>query len=305
MKATRYIYTIISGAFLMTSCLSSTIGDGQDVIHINPVLGTDVRSAGNLKPDVERLDFGVYAVTEGGEKYIDNEYLSFKGGRWAMSEDYIWPQDGSLRFLAYSPFKASLSLTSNRLTVKGFTPTESDYTLLTADTERVLNKQGGEVSLEFYPATSSLDFRVANSLNQETVVKLEKIVLKGIYLTGSLSEKEQSEWVLEGEKNDVVVYDSASADTSLKAGTETVERIPQWFGRKLNVLPQMSLPVAEVTYSLSTAGSGWLTGQVQTTDVLISEWAAGRKYTYTLFITENKVKHTVGITDWKGEIIEK
>lgn len=296
MNKAHKILIAISGALLMTSCLSSTVGDGQDVINIKPVIGTGVRSA------VEIVDnpVGVYAFTRDGQIYINREKLESDSGEWSMSREYLWPSDGKLRFFGFSPFDAGFEIVSGDAVLENYSPTSSDSELLVTDDSKFFEQAHGEVCLELYPATSQLDFRVVNGLNKETSVRLEKMVLKGICLNGDLSMNKGLRWTLTGAKEDLVLFD-ASKDN----GMDEVTFEPSYFGKLWNVLPQNSLPVVELTYAFSTAGSGWLTGQVQQTEKLTSDWMPGRRYTYTLMITENTVRHTVGITDREGNILEK
>lgn len=296
MKKAHNILIAISGALLLTSCLSSTVGDGQDVINIKPVIGTGVRSASE---DID-VPVGVYAFTQDGHIYIDREKLELDSGKWSMSKEYLWPSDGMLRFFAFSPFDAGFEIVSGDAVLEDYTPTSSNSELLVTDDSEFIEATPGEVCLELYPATSQLDFRVANGLNKETSVRLEKMVLKGISLSGNLSTENGLRWTLTGAKRDLVLYD-ASEDS----GMDEVTFEPRYFGKLWNVLPQSSLPVIELTYSFSTSGSGWLRGQIQHTGKLTSDWLPGRKYTYTLVITENLVRHTVGITDREGNTLEK
>lgn len=280
----------------MTSCLSSTVGDGQGVINIKPVIGTGVRSTG----ETVDVPVGVYAFTQNEQIYIDREKLELNSGKWSMSKDYLWPSDNKLRFLAFSPFDADFKIVSEDAVLENYIPTSSNSELLVTDDNKFIEATQGEVCLELYPATSQLDFRVVNGLNKETSVKLEKMVLKGISLSGNLSTNKGLRWTLTGAKEDLVLYD-ASKDN----GADEVTFEPRYFGKLWNVLPQNSFPVVELTYSFSTSGSGWLRGQIQHTGRLTSDWKPGRRYTYTLVITENLVKHTVGITDRDGNILEK
>ena len=285
------ISVLCAAALLAVSCLSSTRHEvGKDVIDFAPVLGTEVRS-GDVSPFPEDMDFGVWAVTDDGDIYMDCSRVTYDGTGWYPELPVTWP-DGTLRFIAVAPYRQDMVLENDlSLSLGEYDLSREDGGLYVADLTPGYGSSDKSVPLSFGRTVSMLDFRVANGLNTATSVRLEKIILKGVYVEGSFRSSSMPEWTVAGDKTDLTVYDS-----TVDGGNTDVARSPQAFGRTVSVIPQKSGPVVELVYSFQTADSQWLTGQSETTAELKAEWAPGRHYTYTLTLTENIVKHTSGIS---------
>lgn len=284
--------SVLGAAMLMSvSCLSSVKSDDSRAsIGFVPVLGTEVRS-GDVSPFPEDMDFGVWAVTEDGDIYMDCSRVKYDGTGWYPEQPVAWP-DGTLRFIAAAPYREDMVLEDDlSLSLGEYDLSHEDGGLYVTDLTSGYGSSDRTVPLSFGRAVSMLDFRVANGLNTATSVRLEKIILKGVYLKGSFLSSSMPEWTVAGDKTDLTVYDSA-----VDGGNTDVTRSPQAFGKTISIIPQKSGPVVEVVYSFQTADSSWLTGQSETTSELKAEWEPGRHYTYTLTLTENIVKHTSGIS---------
>ena len=66
------ISALCAAMLMSVSCLSSVKSDdSRTSIGFVPVLGTEVRS-GDVSPFPEDMDFGVWAVTEDGDIYMDS-----------------------------------------------------------------------------------------------------------------------------------------------------------------------------------------------------------------------------------------
>ena len=280
-----------AGLLIMTSCLSSTKTDGgQEPVSFIPVIGMDVRSADSAAFP-EDMDFGVWGTSGDGELFMDRERVSFDGTGWTTGTAYLWPEDRQLRFFGYAPYGHNMYLEDDgSLTIEGYDTDGDSGELYISDVTPMLDKDCGKVYIRFSLATSKVDFRVANGLNHVTSVKLEKIVLCGVYVSGSFDSSAEPRWKPSGEKTDIVFYDSSATGIS-----DDVDREPGFFGKTLNIIPQQSRPKVKVVYSFQTADSNWLTGQENRTEELEAEWQPGRHYTYTLTLTEGIVKHSPGI----------
>lgn len=275
---------------LMASCLSSTkVGDGLVPIEFSPVMAGEVRS-GDGEAFPEDMDFGVWAVCGNGEVLIDCEQVCCDDGSWFTDSRHCWPEDRELRFVGFAPFGLEASFDGEGISVADREVCGGDSPLYVAEMTSPVTVRNGPVHMVFRPVTSLVDFRVINGLNKDTSVRLEKIVLKNVVVSGSY---QPSGWVLSGEKSDIGAFDCGGRSEEY----EVLEN-PQFFGEPVNVIPQASAPVIEVTYAFSTAGSGWLTGQVDCTVPLASAWEPGRRYTYTLTITGTSVEYTVGLNSW-------
>ena len=276
---------------MMTSCLSSVrTEDRQAVIGFHPVLGLEVRS-GNETGFPEELDFGVWALDESGGRYMDDERIFFNGDGWSAGTPYLWP-DGQLRFIGFAPYYHDMTLEDDgSLSIDRYDSAVHPDGLYISDMTPATSRTDSLVEIDFHLATARLDFRVANGLNTATSVRLEKIIIRGMYSSGSFRSNGDPQWQVSGEKGDIIYYDCGR-----DGGSTDVSRMPEFFGSAVEIIPQKSNPTVEVVYSLQTADSEWLLGQVNRTEELEAEWESGRRYTYTLTLTETIVKHSPGIS---------
>lgn len=287
----RTVLPLAAGVLMMTSCLSSVRPDDrQGVVRFRPVLGTEVRS-GNIGEASfpEDIAIGVWALTDGQEVYMNGEKAEFDGENWTTASPFLWPEK-ELRFIAFAPFEAGAEVKDGRIVLEDYDLSAGSAGFFVTEMTPSHSRTDSAIHLPFRLATSKVDFRVANGLNEATSVRVERITLKGVYLHGSFDSGADPEWSLSGEPADVVAYDSAR-DGEGPAAT----RDPQLFGLTLEIIPQQSKPVVEVVYAFQTADSEWLPGQANTTGELKAEWEPGRHYTYTLTLTETIVKHSTGI----------
>lgn len=287
------ILILSAGMLLTVSCLSSTEYDGQGAVSFCPVIGQPVRSSveGNVFP--EEMDFGVWAVDSDGNVFMENEKVFHDGHSWSSENSYLWPER-SLRFMGIAPYGQDFVFDPDGgIAIESLDLSSADAQVLIAGMTGAIEKGNGgaPVTLAFYPVTAEIDFRIANGLSVETDVRLEKIVLDGVKVKGSLDTMSEPVWSVSGEASEIVVYEASEGEE------DPVERDPSFFGRALELIPQNSEPRIRVTYALSTAGSSWLTGQTQET-LPLKGWEPGRRYTYTVTICSGKLTYTTGISDW-------
>lgn len=288
----RTILPLAAGALMMTSCLSSVRPDDrQGVVRFRPVLGTEVRS-GNIGEASfpENIAIGVWALTDGQEVYMNGEKAEFDGEDWTTASPFLWPEK-ELRFIAFAPFEAGAEVKDGRIVLEDYDLSAGSAGFFVTEMTPPHSRTDSAIHLPFRLATSKVDFRVANGLNEATSVTIEKIILKGVYVRGSFDSSADPQWNLAGEPMDITVYDSSRDG----AGPEAVRK-PQPYGGTLEIIPQQSKPVVEVVYSFRTADSEWLSGQRNRTAELQAKWEPGRHYTYTLTITETIIRHSAGIS---------
>ena len=294
MKLLSHILIPLAGTAMLTSCLSSVKPDGgHGVITFEPVVGAEVRAV-TLSAFPENMSLGVWAVTEDGQTYIDREEVSFNGESWTTASSREWPEGTALRFYGFAPYEHQMKMeTGGRMVIEDYdlSVKEDAQGLYIAEPTGMLTGDKGAVHMAFRLASAKIDFRIDNGLNQVTNVKLEKIILSGVYCKGSFDSSADPQWTVSGEPSDLVAFDS-----SVDGKTVDVGRDPVFVGDTLEIIPQQSHPRVKVVYSFQSADSHWLTGQENWTDELKAEWEPGRHYTYTLTLTEGIVKHSPGIS---------
>lgn len=290
----RHTSSLLAGLLLAASCVSSVrTEDTQAAVTFDPVTGYSVRAAdGTAFPD--SVVFGVWAVTEGKEVFLDRMPVTFRDGVWSTDPPCLWPDRSALQFAAFAPYACNVRLEGGSYVLDEFDLSGADRQLYLAVPTGWLRKTADPVPLVFLPATARLDIRVANGLGAGAAVRLEKVVLEGVYVHGSCHSAEG--WKTSGEKTCLTVYDR----TTDMSGEGNIGRQPVYVGRTLDLIPQQSFPRIRVVYSLSSSDSGWLTGQTEWTEPLKAAWEAERRYTYTLTLTGSGIRHTTGIGSWAG-----
>ena len=291
MTIFRHILGLGAAASALVSCLSSVKPDGRrEAITFEPVVGAEVRSE-NTSQFPEDVSLGIWAVTSEGQTFIEREQVTFDGEVWSTASPYYWPEGATLHFYGFAPYEYGMQMNAGgSLVLENFHAAADGEDLLVSESVVEYSETDGSVRLTFRPATSKIDFRVIDGLNNVTSVKLEKIVLCGVYEYGDFDSSADPQWITSGEKTDIIFYDSSVTGVS-----DDVRRDPEFFGKSYSVIPQQSRPKVKVVYSFQTADSKWLFGQENWTQELDAEWEPGRHYTYTLTLTETIVKHSTGI----------
>ena len=291
MTIFRHILGLGAAASVLVSCLSSVKPEGRrEAITFEPVVGAEVRSE-NTSEFPEDVSLGIWAVISDGQTFIEREQVIFDGETWSTASPYYWPEGATLHFYGFAPYEYGMQMNAGgSLVLENFHAAADGEDLLVSESVVEYSETDSSVRLTFRPATSKIDFRVIDGLNNVTSVKLEKIVLCGVYEYGDFDSSADPQWITSGEKTDIVFYDSSVTGVS-----DDVRRDPEFFGESYSVIPQQSRPKVKVVYSFQTADSKWLFGQENWTQELDAEWEPGRHYTYTLTLTETIVKHSTGI----------
>ena len=273
MRIIRNIPAIAAGLLIFSSCLSSVkLEEGQTEISFYPVtdMGARSESASEMPTD---SDFGVWATDDGGNYVMDRIRATFNGSTWTCTDnEYLWENDMSLRFTAFSPFDTGIRLEDGALLLDNYDST-ADNPFWITETTQPLDRTSNPVVLMFAPATARLEFRVMNGLGDDTQIRVEKIIINDIRTKGNFNSSSSPQWTLSGPAEDIVAYNAEI----------------------INVIPQQPTSCITVVYSMKTGDSEWLAGQENSTAELKAEWQAGRRYTYTLTITGSTVKLTTGI----------
>ena len=178
MKILSKILVLLLTAGVSSSCLShlkydKTTGE----IRLRPVVGLGTRSGEDFIPFPEDREFRVTAVSrDSGEKYLDDVIVKSRGARgWFPESSPQWPYDQSLTFAGYYP--TDLQVTCDRecnLKIDSYTVEGKGIDILLAETDRAYTKNDSIVGFPFRHALTKMDFRVKQTLNLETRVKIQK-----------------------------------------------------------------------------------------------------------------------------------
>ncbi|MDE5608104.1 MAG: fimbrillin family protein [Muribaculaceae bacterium] len=254
-------------------------------------------------------DFGVYALlgaSSQSELYMDNVAVSREGDGWAPRDEYLWPGDGSLRFLAYSPYAGAPSdegvtalpdYTSSGNFVIGFTTPSA-----VADQFDLLRALPVEASvspcaLQFEHALAGVRFAVGSKM---APCHVDRIEITGVASKGSLDLMDGT-W---SDVSDVTSYaiepdctlaaaegsDYVAPSTPISAEDMTMMFIPQTLGDDASV---------RLTITTATGGQSELTASLA--GVI---WTKGTTVTYHLSADPAVASLSIELLDVDGNRLD-
>lgn len=241
-------------------------------------------------------------------------------GSWTFQGEgetgpYYWPKDGYLTFAAYSPADAvgTYSMTeTNGLQIDDFSVDEDaskHYDLLYSELSKDQTRKGYTadhdnylgVDINFNHALSSIRFMVkTKETYSNAVITLQKIEIGGVKYKGDFTQNldatpNTAMWTVE---NDLIsaAYVSTNSDQVVNAtATEPSNH------NDIILMPQTLTDNAEitVTYTMQVNG-GAVIPQTQTVKIntLSDKWEIGKRYTYNIIFTLEKVYFAPDVTDW-------
>ena len=245
-------------------------------------------------------------------------------GSWTFQGEgefgpYYWPKDGYLTFAAYSPADADALATysmtkTNGLQIDDFSvnaDASQHYDLLyselskdqtrTAYTAEHNNYLG--VDINFKHALSSIRFMVkTKDIYSNAVITLQKIEIGGVKYKGDFTQDlaatpKTAMWTVE---NNLIsaAYVSTNSDQVVNAtATEPSNH------NDIILMPQTLTDNDDakitVTYTMQVNG-GAVIPQTQTVKIntLSDKWEIGKRYTYNIIFTLEKVYFAPDVTDW-------
>lgn len=259
-------------------------------IGFNPVIGHTTRADESVPFPVDR-SFKVCALnTADGSLVLNNEEIRHGADGWLSGR--VWPE-AELDFVAYWPLDAGVEYSNGHsLTINGF---EYDDVDLLVAFERAEYNSDSLVVLHFEHVLSKVEFRIKHSLHENIEIELERIVLDGYGNKGNYSGKSgYHNWRLVSHGDSKVIYDSqlgASFNLTKEA---------RYIGSSFYTIPQ-GCEDADITveYKIKMGNGEWIHDNMTTTK-LETDWESGKQYTYTLNITESKLKFTTGFSNWNN-----
>jgi hypothetical protein len=291
MKRILTICLLIFAIFLLHGCsLSDGMVKIKANIGFNPVIGHTTRADESVPFPTDR-SFKVWALnTSDGSMVLNNEEIRHGADGWLSGRE--WPE-AELDFVAYWPLNVGVEYAKgNNISINGFG--NDDVDLLVAFEKAEYNSDS-LVVLHFEHILSKVEFRIKHSLYDNMEIELERIVLDGYGKKGNYSgEAGNHNWRLVSEGESKVIYDSK------EGASFNLTKEAQYIGSSFNTIPQ-GCENAEITveYKVKTGGGEWIHDSMTTTK-LKTDWESGKQYTYTLNITESKLKFTTGISNWNN-----
>ena len=211
MKKIFLLATLLGVA--LTSCvkdeLSQEAKQQSKIVFDTPVVSPSTKVAEIPVGYDNNLSFGVWAKYYQNGNYVDNGFASAPlymnnvkvkkdategwityGGSPEVVTPYYWPKNGTLTFIAYSPYEANATfdhtgITFTDYTVDGDVSKQKDLLY----SERTYNYNTGIVPIAFKHALSSIRFTVkAGGTYTGTTLTLKSVSLTNVYPTATFNQ---------------------------------------------------------------------------------------------------------------------
>lgn len=304
MKFSPAITAILAAAMALPSCLSHTDMDKETgAIRLNPVIGEVTRVGGEISSFPTNGIFRLWAVTADGGKFLDNSLCSYSPSEgWTPSGSPDWPYKQSLRFVAYYP-ETLRGVTCDgegviRLDSYDMDGTDILFTDLTASQTW---SERSTVELPFHHLLAKIDFRVLQTVGSDVDIRVKKIFLDGVRMSGSYDSSSRQKWTPSGDAIRLPFY-ADSLGTEVKTLAAAYIDLPQL------VLPQSNDDAAITVEFTYKEINGTEISVTTSSRAAIRSWEPGRHYTYTLSIDWNSdsrtfsLKNTTAISSWDSSV---
>lgn len=278
-----------------------------------------------------------YAAGDWGQKlYMDNVEVAYSAviNGWEPGDAYYWPKTSKLTFAAYSPAEVAgtVAYDAEGLTVTGFQvedDTAKQYDFMYAErsynrTESKNLSQAGDghtsqsyngVDLMFHHALSSIVFKVKADGNiTNTAFTIKKLEILNAQNKGDFAEGIQDgatytstpEWTNTTGKTDYTVWEgteklTAGADYKELDKVNDAILLPQSFTNGEDHVK------VHIDYSIQRTGGPEIEQEAtfdltnnykDTANNDVTAWEIGKRYTYNILFSLNKIYFAPEVTDW-------
>ncbi len=249
--------------------------DGNAALYLIPEISETTVERGESRSDIIDAstieDFGVYAyLSNGGETYMDDVKIT-RQARWTPADEYLWPGENSLKFIAYSPYGTPVSIDGGEHIIDYTTPADvsDQHELLWATP---VEASASPCALTFNHALTAIRFVTGAEMKPCTVKRIE---LSDIPSTGRLD-------ISTGTWSDVTTpttfaiepaagtltaaagSDYVAPSTPITADDETLLLIPGKLGDNAGITMTVESAGKEFSFTASLAGQIWEAGKTVT-----------------------------------------
>ncbi|MDE6230156.1 MAG: fimbrillin family protein [Muribaculaceae bacterium] len=252
-------------------------------------------------------DFGVFAKLSPGDDarfYMSNERVTKSSG-WSTEEEYLWPGEGALEFIAYSPFcagDASEGITAipspdadGKLSLRYVVPSDvaDQQDLLVS---RSTTASASPVALNFQHALAGVRFVTGAQMAPCTI---KSVTISGVPLRGTLAMENLS-WTADSETSSF----SINPDLTLEAGADgkyTQAGISIGDSSDLFLLLPGTQPEgAVISIEIETGGKQ----QQLSASIAGHQWTAGNTTVYNISGSPDSDSLILELTDGDGNKVE-
>lgn len=315
----KQLITILFTVVLTAACSKSTETiAGREAI----VFRSEVASRAIVEDEAGMRDGGIgvfgAVVYQGGtvaETIFDNEHLMYETGKgwyyaepvryWIPESKYVFAGIYPYAEAAYYAFDAQTGV----LTVADYESGEGhiDEDLMYASHARdlALTTNREAVPLAMHHACAALQFKIINA-SGSTITAIEDIALTGLLHNGTLTVQSDgtATWTMVDER-------VAEDDTTTFGGTFAMPEggfeddirnpLPLYDKGIITVLPQVLRGQA---VKLTMRINGTTEARTVNLSNIADKWEAGKRYVYTMTLTNDTIAFDVTVLDWIEEEID-
>lgn len=323
----RKIFDILIVAILLSSVVScDTDKPKVDLPEIAFRSNIEQSRGGLVESEADIRDRGISlmgSVVSGGVRYmlIDHAHLAYDAvNGWSYGTPCYWARGGKYHFLAIYPYDDNdydYDMTDGSVTFVGYNAgtkhlnTDFLYTVATRDLSNLnVEPDYSAVELPFKHACSAVEFRLRNSSNAK-VVAITDVALTNICAEGDfhLSANGTATWSIDTD-NRVTDHDTFGGICTLPAGglpVNTSYYHSLYDSQTLTMLPQRVWK-SGITLSFNVRIEGSSTVFPHEIDLgnisSVTDWSAGKRYVYSLTLTDETITFDATVVDWIEDFIE-
>jgi len=222
-----------------------------------------------------------------GSLVYDHVAVSNSGEYWQPSDPSLVKANQMISLVAYSPHDTDANVScdmSNGVKISGFDLATNSNDIMFAGPvyDYNLSDSKGVIQLPFTRVLTEIDFFAFSDLSSGLSLNLKRLSLSGFRTKGDFAQLPTPAWTLNGEEQEIVIYDNASG-ISIQDTPEHTGQI----GNAAMMIPQRfsSVLVAEYEY-INSAGLAYK----EAIDTLkyVTNWVIGSKCVYVLQFDEKE-----------------
>lgn len=252
---------------------------GDSILYLNPeitpgitVKGGVVKTTRSSSVDSSTIeDFGVYAETVNGDVYMDNVEVTRVNG-WAPEKDYLWPGDGNLSFVAYSPYGSDVSVSEQGTRIIKYNvpaKVEDQKDLLIATPVRA---SSSPCNLEFNHVLTAIRFVTGDEM---APCEVKKIEISGVPSSGTVSIEDgiwgdvtgSAKYSVSPSMSSLTAAEGSpfvAASTPITSDSETFLMIPGMLPDEAEITLSVVFDGIEKEFTASIGGQEWPEGTTVT-----------------------------------------
>lgn len=313
VRVMRKFYIIAILLFALVGCRDSVETPRHTIGFVSQINRSIVEGVEDLRNGEGVKLFGTATLTSGDIiRLFDAERLYFDTD-WNYVNTRYWAPQADHRFYALWPYDTNAAFSDEEATVTiNHTADAKGADLLYAVASRNLlyNEDYSTVSLSFRHACAALQFSIINA-SDAIVTNVSNIYLTGVQNKGTFTFgiAGTANWELDGSvvaSNDRNTFGGDNL-TDLEIDINTKHSL---YAGGAVVVPPQEILNTEILLHLEIKKQGNATAEVK--DVMLGklgalapiEWEAGKKYEYTLTVTENAIVSNVKVVPWIDHYVD-